>query len=473
MFSEKEVRMIKKKVSVLFILSGFLSVCAMSLQEMKEHAFLNSEKVQQIELSLLRAESLKREYYAKGFPEINLGLKYLYQPRAYNPFDFGPFPSVLEMMDPTQEGYLNDAMLAGTLDQLFSNLDLAPKQQALQWEITATQPIFAQGKITAGVRIAKLYTEMISLQHQQLLSELAEQISHSYFKALVAEENLVTQRRAVELSEEAHRLSVRRYEVGKGTLLDTLNSRYTLQRDIYSLREAEKNRRLAVQQLLTTVSFDLCPDSFLLSDSLSENYLPTTFDQAHEVMLQSNHSLQVLRKGELLQQRQTHLMRTDYFPTVFAGATAGQISQHDAFGDINLRSDAWDVKIFAGVNVPVWNGGQRRHRMAQAYTEELKIASQIKEIEDLLTLALSAAFEEYQLAIENLSAVREMKAVAEKASSVAQRAFEVGHITQLELNQNHQNVNLTRLAYTDALYRLSKAQVKIQKLTGNPQLIHN
>ncbi|MDG5814027.1 TolC family protein [Chitinispirillales bacterium ANBcel5] len=459
--------------SIILILTGVLNVAAMSREEMMEHAFRHSEKLEQVELERLKVESLRKEYTAKGFPEINADLNYLYQPRAYSPFDFGPFPSVSEMMDPTEPGFGNSARLAGTMDQLFSSLDLSPRKQAFKWEVNAVQPIFAQGKIFTGVQLAGLYGQLISHQREQVQFDLAEQVSHTYFLALVAEENVRIREGALELAEEAHAIAVRRFDVGQGNQLDTLNSRYTLQQEIYQLQEARKNRRLANHKLLTTISLEMDPDSLVLSDTLSRPPLSMTFAQAREQMLQNNSILKTLRKGKQIQEKQTALTRTDYFPTVYAGMSLGQTSQHDEIRDMDLSRDSWDVKFFTGINVPIWNGGQRRHRMTQAVKEELQVASQIKEAEDLLTLKLSAAFEEYQLALENLAATNELLTLARRGLSVAERAFTVGQTTQLELNQNQQNYNMSRLAYTDALHQLTSAYTTIQKLIGNPQLILN
>ena len=190
----------------------------------------------------------------------------------------------------------------------------------------------------------------------------------------------------------AHRA---RLESGKGNVLDTLNSRFSLQQAKLALRDAEKNRHLAVKNLLTIASMDADPDEIVLTDSLYVIDFDMTEEEAFKRLSEENISIQQIDKGIEMQKWQTKIVKADYLPPVYAGASISKISMFD-----NRDEFSWgdDQKIFVGASIPIYSGGQKLQKVKQAGYEEQKLQETRKKTLNQLNLALTSCYEELAVA---------------------------------------------------------------------------
>ena len=439
----------------------------MSRRDVLKYAFENSDGLARIQAEREKVVEMRREYYGKAFPDINAAFNYVFAP------DLNSSSSAQNTMPPMPESEFDTWVLtnlAAGLKDIGAALALMNAKNTLMWEISATQPIFAQGKVRTGLRIADIALETVDEQYREAQFNLAQQIINAYNAALMAQQNLIIQQDALVIAEESHRLALARFNSGRGTVLDTLNTRFAVQQAVLRLREAEKGHRLSIKSLANAAT--LPNDNFTLSDTLVIPHFNLSEEAAWEEMQRNNASLRLLNKAKKLQGEQTTLARTDYRPIVAAFANIGQVNLFNNSDEFS-GSDSWRWRsqIGLGVQMPIWNGGQRRSRMNQMRIEELKLEKQESEATSGLRLALAAAYEDLAVAREELSQTEQMLVLAEQGFRISQLAFELGQLTQLELNNNEQNFRMAKLAQNSAVFKINTAVVNIARLIGNDNLI--
>jgi len=450
----------------------------MSRRDVLKYAFENSDGLARIQAEREKVVEMRREYYGKAFPDINAAFNYVFAPDLN-----GDSPSFVDGIAPflrtgatedeptPADWFINDMALAKAIDGALGGMaSMMSAKNTLMWEISATQPIFAQGKVRTGLRIADIALETVDEQYREAQFNLAQQIINAYNAALMAQQNLIIQQDALVIAEESHRLALARFNSGRGTVLDTLNTRFAVQQAVLRLREAEKGHRLSIKSLANAAA--LPNDNFTLSDTLVIPHFNLSEEAAWEEMQRNNASLRLLNKAKKLQSEQTTLARTDYRPIVAAFANIGQVNLFNNSDEFS-GSDSWRWRsqIGLGVQMPIWNGGQRRSRMNQMRIEELKLEKQESEATSGLRLALAAAYEDLAVAREELSQTEQMLVLAEQGFRISQLAFELGQLTQLELNNNEQNFRMAKLAQNSAVFKINTAVVNIARLIGNDNLI--
>ena len=195
---------------------------------------------------LASAQSVEKEIGARVSQPLKL-VNYQLAPRQFIPYSFdiggGSGGGISGLLDQSVDGFINDATIAGAFDQIISSLsdfDFTPGKNTVALGLTLTQPIFAQGKISKGLKIAQVYYGLLDLKYKNAKITLAKEITNAYNSALLADQNREVRLQAVSLAEETHRLTRARLESGKGNVLDTLNSRFSLQQAKLALRDAEK-----------------------------------------------------------------------------------------------------------------------------------------------------------------------------------------------------------------------------------------
>ena len=326
-------------VFILLMIPCALFSDGLTRQDILAYAFIHSEDLRLIKNEMIAARSMEKEYRGKGFPTVEASVNYQYAPEQFMPYSIGMGggggPGLTEMLNggppmnvaDYEDYYANDAVIAGTLDHLlesFSNIDLTPPKNTIAMELSLTQPIYAQGKISKGKKIAKMFKNSLDMKYRDMQFTLAKDITNAYNGALLADQNLPVQKEAVALAEETHRLTRARLVSGKGNMLDTLNSRFSLQKAKFALRDAVKNRHMAIKNMLTLASMEGDPDAIELTDSLSVIDFTLSEDAALERMLKENTALLQIDKGIELQQWQVKIAKCDFLPMVYAGASVSK-----------------------------------------------------------------------------------------------------------------------------------------------------
>ena len=459
-----------------FLLILQFSVCSagMSKKDVLEYAFRHSEDLLVIKNEMAAAQSMEKEYRGKGLPTVEASVNYQHAPKQFMPYSFdmeGSSTSISSLLDPSQPGFMNDATIAGALDQIvgsFSNIDLTPPKNTVAMELSVTQPIFAQGKISKGLKIASVYHTSLDLKYRNAQFSLAKDIVNAYNGAVLADQNRKVQQEAVALAEETHRLTKARLESGKGNVLDTLNSRFSLQQAKFALRDAEKNRHMAIKNMLTLASMEVNPDVVELSDSLKIIAFELTEDDARRRMLEENTTLQQIDKGIEMQRLQVKIAKSDFLPIVYAGASVSKITMFDG-GDTPEWGD--DQKVYFGTSIPIFSGGQKFQKVKQASLEELKLTETRSKTVNQLLLALTNFYEELAVAKEEYAEAKDLVTLTSQGAKIASLSYEIGQITQLDLTNSKQQLSLSQLAYNSAVYKLNTAIVGIEMLLGDEMLL--
>lgn len=458
---------------LLLIIPLTLYAEQLSRKEILQYAFSHAEELTLIKKELASAQSVEKEYRGKGFPTIEASVNYQLAPKQFIPysFDIGGGSGISGFLDQSVPGFINDATIAGAFDQIISSLsdfDFTPGKNTVALGLTLTQPIFAQGKISKGLKIAQVYYEFLDLKYKNAKITLAKEIINAYNSALLADQNKEVRQQAVALAEETHRLTRARLESGKGNVLDTLNSRFSLQQAKLALREAEKNRHMAVKNLLTIASMDADPDEIILTDSLVVIDFNINEEEAFKRLSEGNISIRQLDKGIEMQQWQTKIVKADYLPTVYAGASISKISMFD-----NRDEFSWgdDQKIFVGASIPIYSGGQRLQKVKQAGYEEQKLEETRKKTLNQLNLALASCFEELAVAKEECAEALHLIALTTQGAQIASLSYEIGQITQVDLTNSRQQLSMSKLAYNNAVHKLNAAITGIKMLIGDNSLL--
>lgn len=455
-------------LAVIAVAMPVFSEKQMSRADVLKYAFENSNELAQLKAEREKTEYMRKEYYGKALPDINGAINYVFAPDLNDTKTNPSFSSMLNDIGDDPSDY--DKLLAGGMDGISNALGSMSAKNTLQWEVSLTQPIFAQGKVRTGLKIADIALETIDVQYKDAQFSLAQSIVDAYNSALLAQQNMIIQQDALAISQESHRLCVARFNAGNGSALDTLNTRFAVQQAILNLRDAEKGQRLSIKSLANAASME--DSDFSLSDSLTIPEFNISEETAWDEMQKNNTSLKLLNYSKDLQSEQTHLAKTDYRPIVAAFANIGQHNLFDKGKEFS-EDDAWQwsSQVGLGIQVPIFNGGQRRSKLHQAKLEELKLDKQEIDARNGLRLALSAAFEDLAVAREELSQSEQMLALTEQGLKISRLSFELGQLTQLELNNTEQNYKSAKLAQNNAVYKINSAVVNIEKLIGNEKLI--
>ncbi|MBN1604127.1 MAG: TolC family protein [Chitinispirillaceae bacterium] len=465
--------MYRKIVSIIFLTVSVVCTAEYTLEDLVTEAIRNSRQVQGVQKEIEKTRYQVKEAIGSGLPKISGSAYYSYG-EPFSPFTSGgsdtsgfgqalanaySFDTSLSRIGPIITGI--------TLGQLSGMFDDFTKKNTLSLNLSVEQPIFAQGKVGIGLKIAKSY--QTSLQYKLKGEELNVKglVTKLFYGALLAKVNVSIQKEAVKLAEETHRLAVIQHAVGKGSELDTLISRLRLENARIDIKKSESDLRLAYEAILTQTCIQDAASSFSIKGDFPDVEFALNEDEAVGEVMVKNADIQFLESSQAMQDQLVELAKSDFYPMVYAGGSFGKISQFNNFDELKDVGLGNDWKVFAGLSMDLFTGFRRSQKLNQARTDNQKFVLTKEEAKDGLVLATKNAYEQVTLSKDRLKATRSVLVLAEKGYSIAKKAYEVGSKTFLDVQNAEFELNRAKIALSAAKFAFHTALIDLKLLMGN------
>jgi hydrophobic/amphiphilic exporter-1 (mainly G- bacteria), HAE1 family len=331
-------------------------------------------------------------------------------------------------------------------------------------QVSVTQPLYTWGQLGAAVRAAQLGFNLADQQLRRFRQAVARDVATAFYDVLVAkelaqiaDEDRAQKQRHLEETE-------RRQSAGTATDYDVLAAQVAVENARPAVIRGQNAVRVAKDQL-----------RFLLADTSGDDIdvagsLPATIDPIpgyDEVLARA-----LQNRPELAELRDT---RGVYGELVKIAAAAGKprIDFSAAVGTRSLGQQAlpsmvtgttWNAGVIA--SVPVFDGNRTKGRVAQAESDLARSAQDEAKLRESMTLEVRTAVNAVKEAAEIVSALTGTVTQAERLLFLAEKGFELGVKTRLEVQDAELNLAAARanLARAQRDYRV--ARVTLDWVTG-------
>lgn len=462
--------MVRKNIILLL---GIVFLCfsePYTLEQLIDSGFENSREIKMVEEEISKADAQIWEYKAKAFPVIDFSANYQYALKQYSPLSFGNMGSGMSITQLlAQNGITPDSepgeyIIAGAFDALMQGMSEAskPKKNLVSLGLTLQQPLFAQGKVSIGLKIATIYSRSLLCKLQDKQMAVKADITKLFYAALLAQNNETVKQNAVNLAQEAHKIATARFSYGKGTELDTLNTRLFLVKSEMEYQDAQKQRKMALDALIKKTGISAPLEEFHISGDFPRIDYNIELEQAFQRLHKENKKIIQLNAAEEIQKHQVKLVKSDYYPIVYCGGSINKISQFNA----DDNDIAWhnDQKLFVGINYTLFSAGQRYQRIRQTQSD-LRSFQQVKaQTVEQLELATRNVWEELQTARKRLALTQSVLTMAEKGHIISKKAYEVGQITLYDFQKSEQELNDAHVKFNGALFAFHSTVVDMKLL---------
>ncbi len=454
----------------IYIISLICTVPATTytLDALLEIGFENSRVIKIVEEEMDKADAQVKEYYGMAFPKLEFNSYYQFAPNQFNPLGAGgdmediSIVDLLEMSGIQQSIEPGAHLIGGVLDGMMAGL--TPKKHLTSVGLSLTQPLFSQGKVLTGLKIAKLYNRGLLCKWQDTKMKVKANISRLFYTALLAEKNNEIQKNAITLAGEGHRLAVIRYQSGKGTELDTLNSRLNLENSRITCQESIKGKRMALDALVKTTGIPAKVEDIKLSGEFPDGDYTIDLQDAIRYVRSENKQVIQLNVAREIRYKLVKIAKSDYLPLVYCGGSISKITQFNPEDDVVWQNDQ---KVFIGLSYNLFHGLQRHQKIKQAKSDARSIEQSRELAIEGLELMARNAWESLETSRKKLAQSKSLLALAEKAYNISKKAYELGGITLLDFQDSEQKVNGARIANSAALFEFYNAVIDMRLLMGD------
>lgn len=332
-----------------------------------------------------------------------------------------------------------------------------------QFSAQLTQLLF-QPDVFVGLQARKTALQYSSSLLDQTKERVKDSAYRRYYAILVAQKQLYFLNEGVARLEKLYRDDSIMFENGFAERLD-------LERVQVQLNNLRTNRNIvesSVQIAYAALKFSLGlsqRDTVLLKEDLSEEKIKDgLLDVAFKY--EDRPEIRTLGFTRELQELDLKRNRLGYYPTVAASGNFTRSGQGQNI--LNSNKSFWINNSFVGVsvNVPIFDGFQRRYRIQQSRLTLEKLDNTIHNVKQVIDLDQEISRESLKSALQNLDVQQRNMQLAEKVYNAIKLKFEQGLGSSFEVLQADQDWQTAQANYFNALYQATVARIGYLRSLG-------
>jgi HAE1 family hydrophobic/amphiphilic exporter-1 len=323
-----------------------------------------------------------------------------------------------------------------------------------------TQVVFTWGQVGAAIRAAKLGFEYSDQQLRRFRQAVVRDVTEVFYNVLaarelvrIAEENLAQRTRRLDDV-------TKRQSAGTATDYDVLAA----QVEVDSARPAiirAQNLVLAARERLRFLLAE--PGEVDVEGTLATAVEPVpTYDELLAKALQHRPELGEVHTQQGIYGELIRIAASGNKPRVDFAANWGK--RHLGLQTISSTGTAWNAGIFA--TVPIFDGWRTKGQVAQVKSTLASIDIDEMKLQEGITMEVRTAVDSAREAVALLNALSGPVTQAERLLFLAEKGYELGVKTRLEVQDAEQNVNVARANLASAQRDYRAARVNLEWVAG-------
>ncbi len=324
-------------------------------------------------------------------------------------------------------------------------------------------PIYDGGRMQATLEKLGKLSEVSSLETQIEMQNILGQVIRHYYDVMQLNARVGFLNTVIKYYEDRLAITEERWQVGKGSKIDFLQSKTDLNAQLAERSRSLNNFRTAKVGL----------------NALLNRPFDTDFVVQDEVRFQDDYVLaELLKKSEennwdLLRLRQMNQVSTSTIRE-WEAARKPQVSLSAALGYYYTNTNAGfllsnqNAALNAGLNARwnIFDGRHIRNQIAIAEVHRKTVDKRTQELQSLIRAELTAAYNQYQADRELLEFEQENRLLAEENLSISLEKFRLGASTILELNEAQRGYDAALNRLVNAQHNIRMSELILLELTG-------
>ncbi len=328
------------------------------------------------------------------------------------------------------------------------------RQDIKSAEVKISQVVFTWGQVGAAIRAAKKGYDLAADQLRQAQQTVIRDVATAFFDVLVAQEGVAIAREDLAQKERVLAETQKRRTAGTATDYDVLSSEVIVQNARPSVIRAENQVRQAKDRL-----------RFLLAEPgvaefNVEGSLEGAIDPAPEYAevitraLTNRPELAQLASQKSIYGELVTIAKAGNKPRVDFAAGFGK--RRLSLSTLGSTGTTWNAGIY--LSVPIFDGWRTKGRVAQARSELTQLSIDEQRSRDAVSVEVRLAVDAVRESAALLNAISGTVQQAEKLVFLAEKGFELGVKTNLEVQDAQFNLRAARanLARAQRDYRVAR-----------------
>ena len=331
--------------------------------------------------------------------------------------------------------------------------------------VTAAMPL-VNAQLWKSLKISGLDVELAVEKARSSRLETVTQVKNAYFAILMAKEAFNVYKDVYENAVRNYEEAQKKFDAEKISEMELLRAKTSVANAIPNVYNAESSIILALWQLKAVLGVDL--DMNLDVAGKLEDHAQQMFYDVHQhdsVSLDRNTTMKQLAiQSEML----AETIKLQKYASIPSLALAFNFSMNAMTNDFNFSEYRWTPYSYVGLslNIPIFAGGKRYNQVRQAKNQYQQVLLQTENTERQLKIAIRQSLTTMETNMKSYYSAQDAVEMAAKGYSIAEKAYQVGRSTLIELNDAQLALTQAQLAQSQAIYNFVIAKSQLEQTLG-------
>lgn len=329
--------------------------------------------------------------------------------------------------------------------------------------ISASMPLI-NAQLWQSLKLSALDVEVAVEQARSSKISMVSQVKQSYYAVLLAQQVFEVYKSVYDNAVKNLERTEHNYNAGKASEYEYLRAQVNVKNAEPNLFSAETAIDLAIWQLKAVMGIDLESKIGVTGDiDQYKDEMMAYTAYGDNVSLENNPTMAQLTLQSQQLDRTVKMAKYQYLPTLAASFSYNYIAMGD---DFNFK---WNPYSVAGLSltIPLFDGFSKHNNIRQYKATQDILKLNIEDTERNLRIAFKNYDNQIATYMKNYAAAESTLEMAQKSYDIAERMYELGKATLLELNDAQLALVQAQLTMSQAVYNFMVTKASMDALAGN------
>lgn len=433
-------------------------VLTLDLQKAIEIALSENPTVKVADQEIEKKKYAQKGSYAALFPQINFGADYN-----------RTLKKQVMYMDGFGGGGTSDSGSEGGSSDEAATPDLSKGIEVGRdnnWSVgfNASMPLIAP-TLWKSLSISALDVELAVEQARSSKISMINQIKKGFYAVLLANDSYIVFKESYDNAMQNYLDIKQKYEQGLVAEYDLIRADVTVKNTEPNMFQAQNALTLAHWQLKALMGVDLelniaCSGQLTdFENELFGDYLAT------DTSLTNNSDLKQIEIQTQQLKKTLTMQKFEYLPTL---SLTGMYQWTSMNNDFKFKDYRWNPYSVIGVSlsIPIFSGGSKFYNVKQTQISIAQTYLQQQDTERNLKLAVKQYMDNMGTCVKQFGASQKGVEQATKGYAIAQKRYDTGAGTLLEMNDAELALTQARLNFNQSIYNYMVAKSELEKILG-------
>lgn len=345
------------------------------------------------------------------------------------------------------------------------------KSQGYRWQssvgITATQILYAQGKVGTGIEIAKAYKRVSEVNLENKKAQVRYDVANAFDQLIYLDSAISIMYASKDMLQENLNFVEQSLKSGLATELDLIRVQLSMDQLNSKIASTEKKRILARNALLNTMGLEWESDVQFQGDLRDPAAGYTYPDTSMANVKKRRRELVMLEETENMKNLNIEIEEGGYKPTVvLLGGIKYANNKNDFFDWDAPKWDKLNKYVALNVTMNLFNGMKTRESVTQAKSSLRSTQIQKETAERGFRMQIESCANTLEDANSQIEIAKRQIDLAQRNYDLTNDAYKLGRETQLNLLTAENSLRTAKLDYMNSIVEWNKAYNALLQATG-------